>query len=183
MDAYRGAGRPESNYLLERLVDAAARELKHRPRGTAPAQHGAALGDAARHARRQDLRQRRLPDGAGCGTAARWTTPASPHGARTPQSAASAAASASPTISRSPMGDPTERAEIRFAEDGFVDVYVGTQSTGQGHETAYIQLTVAASSASTARRSASARAIPTPSRSAVAPAARAACIPKARRSC
>ena len=39
-------------------------------------------------------------------------------------------------------GDPTERAEIRFAEDGFVDVYVGTQSTGQGHETAYVQLTV-----------------------------------------
>jgi carbon-monoxide dehydrogenase large subunit len=40
-------------------------------------------------------------------------------------------------------GAPTERAEIRFAEDGFVDVYVGTQSTGQGHETAYVQLTVA----------------------------------------
>jgi carbon-monoxide dehydrogenase large subunit len=40
-----------------------------------------------------------------------------------------------------PGGAPTERAEIRFADDGFVDVYVGTQSTGQGHETAYIQLT------------------------------------------
>jgi carbon-monoxide dehydrogenase large subunit len=40
-------------------------------------------------------------------------------------------------------GDPTERAEIRFADDGFVDVYVGTQSTGQGHETAYVQLTAA----------------------------------------
>jgi carbon-monoxide dehydrogenase large subunit len=39
------------------------------------------------------------------------------------------------------MGDPTERAEIRFADDGFVDLYVGTQSTGQGHETAYIQIT------------------------------------------
>jgi carbon-monoxide dehydrogenase large subunit len=39
-------------------------------------------------------------------------------------------------------GDPTERAEIRFADDGFVDVFVGTQSTGQGHETAYVQLTV-----------------------------------------
>jgi carbon-monoxide dehydrogenase large subunit len=39
-------------------------------------------------------------------------------------------------------GAPTERAEIRFAEDGFVDVFVGTQSTGQGHETAYVQLTV-----------------------------------------
>ncbi len=32
VDAYRGAGRPESNYLLERLVDAAARELEDRPR-------------------------------------------------------------------------------------------------------------------------------------------------------
>jgi aerobic carbon-monoxide dehydrogenase large subunit len=38
-------------------------------------------------------------------------------------------------------GDPTERAEIRFTDDGFVDVFVGTQSTGQGHETAYIMLT------------------------------------------
>src|ERR1700712_5437415 len=27
VDAYRGAGRPEANYLVERLVDAAAREL------------------------------------------------------------------------------------------------------------------------------------------------------------
>jgi carbon-monoxide dehydrogenase large subunit len=39
-------------------------------------------------------------------------------------------------------GAPTERAEIRFADDDFVDVFVGTQSTGQGHETAYVQLTV-----------------------------------------
>ena len=38
-------------------------------------------------------------------------------------------------------GAESERAEIRFADDGFVDVYVGTQSTGQGHETAYVQLT------------------------------------------
>src|SRR6185436_7052873 len=28
VDAYRGAGRPEANYLVERLVDAAARELR-----------------------------------------------------------------------------------------------------------------------------------------------------------
>ncbi|MGH7076683.1 MAG: xanthine dehydrogenase family protein molybdopterin-binding subunit, partial [Acetobacteraceae bacterium] len=38
-------------------------------------------------------------------------------------------------------GSPTERAEIRFTEDRFVDVFVGTQSNGQGHETAYVQLT------------------------------------------
>jgi carbon-monoxide dehydrogenase large subunit len=37
-------------------------------------------------------------------------------------------------------GDASERAEIRFGADGFVDVLVGTQSTGQGHETAYVQL-------------------------------------------
>ena len=30
---------------------------------------------------------------------------------------------------------------MRFAKDGFVDVLVGTQSTGQGHETAYAMLT------------------------------------------
>lgn len=28
VDAYRGAGRPESNYLVQRLIDQAARELK-----------------------------------------------------------------------------------------------------------------------------------------------------------
>src|SRR3712207_8310346 len=38
-------------------------------------------------------------------------------------------------------GGPTERAEVRFAADGMVDVLVGTQSTGQGHETAYAMLT------------------------------------------
>ena len=38
-------------------------------------------------------------------------------------------------------GADSERAEMRFSPDGFLDVYVGTQSTGQGHETAYVQLT------------------------------------------
>ena len=28
VEAYRGAGRPEANYLVERLIDTAARELK-----------------------------------------------------------------------------------------------------------------------------------------------------------
>src|SRR5579864_6494866 len=31
VDAYRGAGRPEASYLIERLVDAAARELNVAP--------------------------------------------------------------------------------------------------------------------------------------------------------
>jgi carbon-monoxide dehydrogenase large subunit len=40
----------------------------------------------------------------------------------------------------STMGDPGEAAEVRFEEDGTVCVLVGTQSNGQGHETAYAQV-------------------------------------------
>ncbi|MEE8280412.1 MAG: molybdopterin cofactor-binding domain-containing protein [Alphaproteobacteria bacterium] len=40
----------------------------------------------------------------------------------------------------STMGEPEERASIRFEEDGMLSVLVGTQSNGQGHETAYAQL-------------------------------------------
>jgi len=48
VDAYRGAGRPEANYLVERLVDAAAREQHHqqqqRPENDLPI-----FGDAGEH--------------------------------------------------------------------------------------------------------------------------------------
>ena len=38
-------------------------------------------------------------------------------------------------------GAPSEPAEVRFAPDGMVEVLVATQSTGQGHETAYAMIT------------------------------------------
>jgi aerobic carbon-monoxide dehydrogenase large subunit len=140
VDAYRGAGRPESNYLVERLVDAAARELG---------------------IDRVELRRRNmvLPD------AMPHSTPvgksydsgdfrvvldaATKHMdyAGFPARKAAAAAKGKRRglglayYLEATGGDPTERAEIRFADDGFVDVFVGTQSTGQGHETAYVQLT------------------------------------------
>ena len=79
-------------------------------------------------------------------------------------------------------GDPTERAEIRFANDGFVDVYVGTQSTGQGHETAYVQLT-AHNLGIDGDKIRIRQGIPTRSPSAAAPAGLAASIPRARRFC
>jgi carbon-monoxide dehydrogenase large subunit len=140
VDAYRGAGRPESNYLLERLVDAAARELnvdraELRRRNMVPSSampHATPVGktydsgdfatvlDAALKqmdyasfpARRAEAARRGRRRGIGLAYYLEVT-----------------------------MGDPTERAEIRFADDGFVDLYVGTQSTGQGHETGYVQLT------------------------------------------
>jgi carbon-monoxide dehydrogenase large subunit len=141
VDAYRGAGRPESNYLIERLVDAAARELGI---------------DRIELRRRNMVGPDRMPH----------TTPVGKtydsgdfrivldHGLKTMDWAgfeARRAASAAQGKRRgiglayyleATGGDSTERAEIRFADDGFVDVYVGTQSTGQGHETAYVQLTV-----------------------------------------
>ena len=141
VDAYRGAGRPEANYLVERLVDAAARELKIdrvelRRRNMVPPER-----DAAHDAGRQDRTTAAIS--AWCSTPRwrRWTTPASRRAAPRRRSAASGAASGFAYYLEATGGDPTERAEIRFADDGFVDVYVGTQSTGQGHETAYVQLT------------------------------------------
>ena len=141
VDAYRGAGRPEANYLVERLVDAAARESEDRPRRIAPPQHGAAV--ARCRTRRRSASRMTAAISAGCSTPRwrRWTTPVSPRAARKRRSAASGAASGFAYYLEATGGDPTERAEIRFADDGFVDVYVGTQSTGQGHETAYVQLT------------------------------------------
>ena len=61
VDAYRGAGRPESELSGRAPGRCRGARTEHRPRGTAPPQHGAARGDAARDAGRQDLRQRRFP--------------------------------------------------------------------------------------------------------------------------
>ncbi|WP_144299413.1 xanthine dehydrogenase family protein molybdopterin-binding subunit [Elioraea rosea] len=140
VDAYRGAGRPEANYLVERLIDTAARELKIdrielRKRNMVPptampwktpmgatydsGDFGTVLAAALKKAdwdgfatRRDEAAKRGKRRGIGLAYYLEATG-----------------------------GAPTERAEIRFAEDGMVDVIVGTQSTGQGHETAYIMLT------------------------------------------
>jgi carbon-monoxide dehydrogenase large subunit len=142
VDAYRGAGRPESNYLVERLVDAAARELgvdrvelRRKNMVTPEAMpHSTPVGKTYDSGDFRIVLDAALAKMDYAGFAARR--------------AASAAAGKRRGIGlayylEATGGDPTERAEIRFAEDGFVDVYVGTQSTGQGHETAYVQLTAA----------------------------------------
>ena len=140
VDAYRGAGRPESNYLVERLVDAAARELG--VDRVALRRRNMVLPDAMPHAtpvgKTYDSGDFRIVLDTALakmdytGFAARRAAAA----ARGKRRGIGLAYYLEAT-----GGDPTERAEIRFAEDGFVDVYVGTQSTGQGHETAYVQLT------------------------------------------
>ena len=100
VDAYRGAGRPEATYLLERLVDKAAREMKMDRVETPPEElhpdRRLPLPDAGRAA----VRQRRLFLDAGHGAEDRRLGRASKAAARKPRSAASCAASASPPISK-----------------------------------------------------------------------------------
>jgi carbon-monoxide dehydrogenase large subunit len=141
VDAYRGAGRPESNYLVERLIDAAAREMKidrieiRRRNMVTPDQmpHKTPVGKLYDSGDFRIVLDAALEKADWAGFEKRR--------------AASAAKGKQRGIGlayylEATGGAPTERAEIRFAEDGFVDVFVGTQSTGQGHETAYVQLTV-----------------------------------------
>ncbi len=141
VDAYRGAGRPESNYLVERLIDAAARELgmdraelrRRNMVASAAMPFNSAMGqlyDSGDFSRVLDTALERI-DWAG------FPGPRAEAARRGRKRGIGLAYYLEATD-----GGTTERAEIRFAEDGFVDLYVGTQSTGQGHETAYVQLTV-----------------------------------------
>jgi carbon-monoxide dehydrogenase large subunit len=140
VDAYRGAGRPESNYLVERLIDAAARELgidrialRRRNMVTEAAMpFTSAMGqryDSGDFLQLMDTALARID---WAGFPARRAEAA----ARGRQRGIGLAYYLEAT-----GGGPTENAKVVFADDGMVDVYVGTQSTGQGHETAYAMLT------------------------------------------
>ncbi len=140
VDAYRGAGRPESNYLVERLIDQAARDLKtdriELRRRNMVSQ--SAMPYVTAMAQRYDSGDfQRVMDAA----------LAKIDWAGFPARRAEAAARGKKRgiglayYLEATGGGPTENASVKFAEDGFVDVYVGTQSTGQGHETAYAMLT------------------------------------------
>ena len=102
VDAYRGAGRPESNYLVERLVDAAARELgidrvELRRRNMVPS---SAMPHATPVGKTYDSGDFR--DGAGCGAEADGLRRLRRARAPRPRGAASGAASASPIIWKRP---------------------------------------------------------------------------------
>jgi aerobic carbon-monoxide dehydrogenase large subunit len=136
---YRSSGRPEVMFVMERLIDLAARqygfdrlELRRRnlvPESAMPyrnpfgmvydsgAYHNVmervvALGDwAGFPARRAEARGRGRYRGIGVSNYVDTAT-----------------------------GTPRERAEITILPDGVVEVVVGTVSNGQGHETSFAQL-------------------------------------------
>ena len=138
-DAYRGAGRPEAAYLLERLVDHTAREL-----GLAP--------DEIR--RRNFIAKAAMPYKTAMGLTydtgdfARVMDEAikgSDWAGFTVRRQASRSAGKLRGIGMSYYiemcgGGEDERAHIRFERDGQVSLFVGSLSNGQGHETAFAQL-------------------------------------------
>ncbi len=137
IDAYRGAGKPEANYIIERLVDLAAVrlgidtvDLRRRniiatfPYRTAMGMQidggrfGANLDAVAQAADRAGFAVRRAQSAAagllrGIGIACFLETA---------------------------RGAPNEVARAAFEADGTVSLAVGTQSNGQGHETTYPQV-------------------------------------------
>lgn len=137
IDAYRGAGKPEANYLIERLVDEAAHRLRidpaalrkrnfiHRfpyrkPFGAVLdcGSFGSNLDGVLAAADRPGFRRRKAQSrrrgklrgfGIGC-------------------------------FLETSRGAPSEDAWLSFRADGGIDMAVGTQSNGQGHETSFAQL-------------------------------------------
>ena len=137
IDAYRGAGKPEVNYMIERLIDEAARrcgfdaiELRRRNlvhefpyrKALGTVIDGGRFADnlddaivAADHVgfaqRRRAAKQSNMLRGIGV-----------------------------TCFMETARGAPNEGAELRFQDDGRVALVVGTQSNGMGHETAYPQI-------------------------------------------
>ncbi|MDF3413055.1 xanthine dehydrogenase family protein molybdopterin-binding subunit [Sulfitobacter sp. M57] len=138
VDAYRGAGRPEAIYVLERLIDRAAREL-----GVDPWElrrinfikadqfpYAAATGETYDVGDFDRLLTRMSQEADHAGFAARKAADAE-RGLLRGQGLC--------YYIESILGDPSEGAKVVFEEDGSVTIYVGTQSNGQGHETVYAQ--------------------------------------------
>jgi aerobic carbon-monoxide dehydrogenase large subunit len=139
VDAYRGAGRPEASYVIERLVDVAAREI-----GMAP--------DALR--RRNFIRPKAMPyrtatdklydSGDFAAHMARAQEIADWAGFKRRHAASKKAGKLRgiglATYIEACGSNGPDTATLRLEHDGSVTVLVGTQSTGQGHQTAYSQI-------------------------------------------
>lgn len=139
VDAYRGAGRPEAAYLLERLVDRAARELgigpdEIRRRNFIPAQdmpYTTPIGD-----RTYDTGdfEAHLTKGM---TLADWDGFESR--LETARQAGRIRGIGLATYIECTAWGEGEDVVVRLEKDGTATVYSGTQSNGQGHATAYAQ--------------------------------------------
>jgi aerobic carbon-monoxide dehydrogenase large subunit len=152
VDAYRGAGRPEASYLLERLVDKAARQLKMDraelrrknfiPRDAFPYQTPVALQyDSGDYHSTLDIALKEA-DYAGFESrraAAKAKGKLRGIGISTYLEACGIAPSAV-VGSLGARAGLYESAEVRVHPTGSVTVFTGTHSHGQSHETTFSQI-------------------------------------------
>ncbi len=139
VDAYRGAGRPEGIYVIERLMDAAARKfgvdpLDLRKRNFVPPDrfpYRNASGETMDSGDYRRVADRARQEADVDGFPARRA-----ESARRGKLRGLGIAFYVEVI----LGATDERAQLRLAEDGIWELLVGTQSNGQGHETAYLQI-------------------------------------------
>jgi aerobic carbon-monoxide dehydrogenase large subunit len=137
VDAYRGAGKPEANFITERLIEAAARRCGFDPvelrriNAIASFPHVTALGmnidtgrfkanieDAARLSDRAGFEARRQKSVAGGRLRGLGLS----------------------CFLETARGNPEEGAEVRFTAQRVVELCLGTESNGQGHHTAFTQI-------------------------------------------
>lgn len=139
VDAYRGAGRPEAAYVVERLVDAAARKLGMTP-------------DSIR--RKNFISPRAMPYKTATGKiydsgdftahmkrameVANWKEFPKRAKLARKHDLVRGIGMASYVEVCGVMGEET--ANVRLDPNGDVTVLIGTQSSGQGHQTAYAQI-------------------------------------------
>ena len=137
VDAYRGAGRPEAILTIERAMDAAARALRVDPfdlrRINAIRTYPYAMvnGEIIHDGDFPRILNRLQAEADVAGYAARQA-------ASTAKGLLRGRGLAS--YLEAILGDPGETAKILFRADGMVELHVGTQSNGQGHETVYTRL-------------------------------------------
>ena len=138
VDAYRGAGRPEAIYLLERMMDRAARELKI---------------DPLKLRRINFIKKDNFPYRSSTGeiidvgdfdrvlTAAERSADVKGFESRKKDSKAKGKLRGLGLCYyiESILGDPSEETKVVFEKNGSVKIFVGTQSNGQGHETVFAQ--------------------------------------------
>ena len=139
VDAYRGAGRPEAAYLIERLVDAIARETGKAPEAVRaqnfvrPTEmpHSTQTGPVYDSGEFEGHMRRAMDVADWKGFKARQKASAKAGKIRGIGLAC--------YIEACGGGGP-ESSTVILEKDGTVTVLIGTQSNGQGHETAYSQL-------------------------------------------
>ena len=136
---YRGAGRPEATYVIERMLDEAAREF-----GVDPAEL------RARNMIASDAMPLKTAFGLtyDCGAFAENQAEALKMADYAGFAARKAESQANGRLRGIGIANPIERAaspapdfaEVRFSTDGSATVLMGTKSQGQGHETVYKQI-------------------------------------------